>query len=114
VAPLFNYFNRIEGSLRSAYDGQTPQWQTQSRPGRMPQLEGIDSPGVGMIVIIRQEMASLLPCGLRRQKMEMVEMRVHHSALRVIGSRMDVLKRREQECKLKCQACRYGQCAAHQ
>jgi len=114
VAPLFHYFNRIEGSLRNAYGRQTPQWQTQSRGGLMPQLEGIDSPGVGMIVIIRQEMASLRPRWVRRRKMEVVEMRVHHSRVRMIGARMNVLERREQECQLKCQACPQGHGAAHQ
>lgn len=114
VAPLFNNFYRIEGSLRSEHGQRAPQRQTHSRGGRMPQLKSVNRPRVGVIVGIRVHMGSVRPRWTNRGKVEMVEMRVQHRRTLMIGSRMDVLKRGKQECQQKCQACFDGQRATHQ
>jgi hypothetical protein len=119
VAPLFNYFNRIDGPMRDVSDQQTSRRQAERSNGRLLRREGINRPRMRMIVIIIRFNPDAVRSRVMNGRNE--EMGVHNARFRMvmviaigmIGTGMNVLKRREQECQGNCQACLNGQRTTH-
>jgi hypothetical protein len=120
VAPLFNNFNRIDSPSWDESDQQTPGRQIQRRGRRLLRREGINRQRVRVVVvIIGFNPDTILRSQVSNRSNE--EMRVHNArvgmamviSLGVIGTLMDVLKRRDQECQQKCQTCLNCQRATH-
>jgi hypothetical protein len=119
VAPLFNYFNRIDSPVWDVSDKKASRRQAERSHRRLLRRESIDRPRMRMIVVI----VRVHPDAVRLRVMHVrnEEMGVHDTRFRMViviaigmlGTGMNVLKRRDKERQDNCQASLNGQRATH-